>query len=202
MIRLAWIIDNDISYYSDYLYYSEGDQQKEEQGMYCALSSIHLLQLVDCLLASHRFAKSFNSNHEQRNVLWKAGFRGNVKPNLLKQETQSLACSLRILFKMYNDEAHRNDWAIVESRLVEVAAEALDYFLNLGNEAHRDAWTPILLLLLTRVLKMTEDRFAVHASNMYPLLCEIMCFDLKPELRSVLRRFFLRIGPVFRITQQ
>jgi hypothetical protein len=27
-----------------------------------------------------------------------------------------------------------------------------------------------------------------------------MCFDLKPELRSVLRRFFLRIGPVFNIT--
>ncbi|CAB0036093.1 unnamed protein product [Trichogramma brassicae] len=155
---------------------SGGDQQKEEQGMYCALSSNHLLQLVDCLLRSHRFAKSFNSNHEQRNILWKA-------------ETQSLACSLRILFKMYSDESHRSNWSVIESRLQEVATEALEYFLVLGNEAHRDAWTPILL-------------FAVHASSMYPLLCEIMCFDLKPELRSVLRRFFLRIGPVFRITQQ
>ncbi|XP_023318748.1 brefeldin A-inhibited guanine nucleotide-exchange protein 1 isoform X2 [Trichogramma pretiosum] len=181
---------------------SGGDQQKEEQGMYCALSSNHLLKLVDCLLRSHRFAKSFNSNHEQRNILWKAGFRGNVKPNLLKQEIQSLACSLRILFKMYSDESHRSNWSVIESRLQEVATEALEYFLVLGNEAHRDAWTPILLLLLTRVLKMTDDRFAVHASSMYPLLCEIMCFDLKPELRSVLRRFFLRIGPVFRITQQ
>ncbi|XP_029046821.1 brefeldin A-inhibited guanine nucleotide-exchange protein 2 isoform X2 [Osmia bicornis bicornis] len=178
------------------------DQQKEEQGMYCALTTTHLLQLVECLLKSHRFAKSFNSNHEQRNVLWKAGFRGNVKPNLLKQETQSLACALRILFKMYSDEAHRADWSKVESRLVEVACEALEYFLALSNEAHRDAWTPILLLLLTRILKMSDNRFAVHASSCYPLLCEVMCFDLKPELRSVLRRFFLRIGPVFRITQQ
>ncbi|XP_034190685.1 ADP ribosylation factor guanine nucleotide exchange factor Sec71 isoform X2 [Osmia lignaria lignaria] len=178
------------------------DQQKEEQGMYCALTTMHLLQLVECLLKSHRFAKSFNSNHEQRNVLWKAGFRGNVKPNLLKQETQSLACALRILFKMYSDEAHRADWSKVESRLVEVACEALEYFLALSNEAHRDAWTPILLLLLTRILKMSDNRFAVHASSCYPLLCEVMCFDLKPELRSVLRRFFLRIGPVFRITQQ
>ncbi|OAD52521.1 Brefeldin A-inhibited guanine nucleotide-exchange protein 1 [Eufriesea mexicana] len=144
------------------------DQQKEEQGMYCALTTTHLLQLVECLLKSHRFAKSFNSNHDQRNVLWKAGFRGNVKPNLLKQETQSLACALRILFKMYSDEAHRADWSKVKTRLVE----------------------------------MSDNRFAVHASSCYPLLCEVMCFDLKPELRSVLRRFFLRIGPVFRITQQ
>lgn len=178
------------------------DQQKEEQGMYCSLTTNHLLRLVECLLRSHRFAKRFNSNHEQRNVLWKAGFRGNAKPNLLKQETQSLACALRILFKMYTDEAHRSDWPRVESRLVEVAKEALEYFLELSNEAHRDAWTPILLLLLTRILKMSDSRFAVHASSCYPSLCEVMCFDLKPELRSVLRRFFLRIGPVFRITQQ
>ncbi|KYN11925.1 Brefeldin A-inhibited guanine nucleotide-exchange protein 1 [Trachymyrmex cornetzi] len=144
------------------------DQQKEEQGMYCALTTNHLLQLVECLLRSHRFAKSFNSNHEQRNVLWKASFRGNMKPNLLKQETQSLACALRILFKMYSDEAHRTDWSKIEARLVE----------------------------------MNDHRFAIHASTCYPCLCEVMCFDLKPELRSILRRFFLRIGPVFRITQQ
>ncbi|KAK0090517.1 hypothetical protein PV325_012571 [Microctonus aethiopoides] len=178
-----------------------GSDHKEEQGMYCALSTLHLLQLVDCLLKSHRFAKSFNVNNEQRNILWKAGFRGTVKPNLLKQETQSLACALRILFKMYNDELHRSNWATVESRLVEISREALEYFLALPNEAHRDAWTPILLLLLNRILKMCDNRFAVHAANCYSLLCEVMCFDLKPEPRSVLRRFFLRIGPVFRITQ-
>ncbi|KAH0540473.1 hypothetical protein KQX54_017657 [Cotesia glomerata] len=178
-----------------------GSEQKEEQGMYCSLNTIHLLQLVDCLLRSHRFAKSFNVNNEQRNILWKAGFRGTVKPNLLKQETQSLACALRILFKMYNDETHRTNWSTVESHLVEISREALEYFLVLSNEAHRDAWTPILLLLLNRILKMCDNRFAVHAANCYPLLCEVMCFDLKPEPRSVLRRFFLRIGPVFRITK-
>ncbi|KAI4489377.1 hypothetical protein M0802_011202 [Mischocyttarus mexicanus] len=181
-----------------------GDQQKEEQGMYCALTTTHLLQLVECLLNSHRFAKTFNSNHEQRQLLWKSGFYCNMKSEtgLLNQEIQSLACALRILFKMYSDEAHRNDWAKVETLLVEVACEALEYFLALSNEMHIDAWTPILLLLLTRILKMSDSRFAVHASSCYPLLCEVMCFDLKPELRSVLRRFFLRIGPVFRITQQ
>ena len=47
--------------------------QTEDQGMYQYLSSSQLLQLVECLEESHKFAKDFNSNHEQRNLLWKAG---------------------------------------------------------------------------------------------------------------------------------
>jgi hypothetical protein len=42
--------------------------QQEDQGMYQYLSSQQLLMLADCLLESHKFAKDFNSNHEQRNV--------------------------------------------------------------------------------------------------------------------------------------
>ena len=47
--------------------------QLEDQGMYQFLESAQLLQLLDCLVESHRFAKGFNSNQDQRNVLWKAG---------------------------------------------------------------------------------------------------------------------------------
>ena len=46
-----------------------------------------------------RFARRFNSGSEQRNLLWKSGFIGNAKPNLLKQETQSLSCCLRVMFR-------------------------------------------------------------------------------------------------------
>jgi brefeldin A-inhibited guanine nucleotide-exchange protein len=46
-----------------------------------------------------------------------------------------------------------------------------------------------------------SPQFKAHASFYYPLLCEIMQFDLIPELRAVLRRFFLRIGIVFQISQ-
>lgn len=42
-------------------------------------------------------------------------------------------------------------------------------------------------------------QFKPHASCYYPHLCEMMQFDLIPELRAVLRRFFLRIGSVFQI---
>lgn len=52
---------------------TDGSQQKEDQGMYQYLGSDQLFLLADCLLESHKFAKAFNSNHEQRNILWKAG---------------------------------------------------------------------------------------------------------------------------------
>jgi brefeldin A-inhibited guanine nucleotide-exchange protein len=195
-----------------------GECQREEQGMYSFLSTAHLNKFVDCLIESHRFAKSFNRNHEQRTVLWRAGFKGSVKPNLLKQETQSLACVLRILFKMYSDENRRDDWGEVEQRLIGVCKEALEYFLTLQSEPHRDAWTSLLLLVMTRLLKMPDRRvsrsfrqvfgfltifprqFATHTSSYYSLLCDMTCSEMKPELRSVLRRLFVRCGPVFGIS--
>jgi len=81
-----------------------------------------------------------------------------VKPNLLKQETSSLACVLRIFFKMYGDENRRSDWPGIEQELVQVCKEALGYYLSLQSEAHRDAWTSLLLLILTRLLKMSDAR--------------------------------------------
>ena len=46
------------------------------------------------------------------------GFKGNSKPNLLKQETQSLACILRILYRMYSDESRRDYWQQVQEKLI------------------------------------------------------------------------------------
>ncbi|XP_076840652.1 LOW QUALITY PROTEIN: brefeldin A-inhibited guanine nucleotide-exchange protein 2 [Brachyhypopomus gauderio] len=176
-----------------------GLQSSPEQGMYGHLSPQHLFKLLDCLLESHTFAKDFNSNNEQRTALWRAGFKGKSKPNLLKQETSSLACSLRILFQMYSDGQLQEAWPDIQTRLLLVCSEALAYFINLTSESHREAWTSSLLLLLTRTLRLPDEKFKAHASCYYPYLCEMMQFDLIPELRAALRRFFLRIGSVFHI---
>ncbi|XP_041422402.1 brefeldin A-inhibited guanine nucleotide-exchange protein 1 isoform X1 [Xenopus laevis] len=172
----------------------------QDQGMYRFLTSQQLFKLLDCLLESHRFAKAFNFSNEQRTALWKAGFKGKSKPNLLKQETSSLACGLRILFRMYMDDSRSDAWDEVQHRLLNVCSEALSYFLTLTSESHREAWTNLLLLFLTKVLKISDERFKAHASCYYPLLCEIIQFDLIPELRTILRRFFHRIGLVFKIS--
>uniref|UniRef100_A0A8C7PG97 ARF guanine nucleotide exchange factor 1 n=1 Tax=Oncorhynchus mykiss TaxID=8022 RepID=A0A8C7PG97_ONCMY len=176
--------------------------ETQDQGMYRYLTSEQLFKLLDCLLESHRFAKAFNSSNEQRTTLWKAGFKGKSKPNLLKQETSSLACGLRILFRMYSDDSRQTAWEEVQRQLLNVCSEAVAYFLTLTSESHREAWTNLLLLFLTKVLKISDDRFKAHASRYYPLLCEIMQVDLIPELRTVLRKFYLRIGIVFQIPQE
>ncbi|XP_073462877.1 brefeldin A-inhibited guanine nucleotide-exchange protein 2 isoform X1 [Aquarana catesbeiana] len=173
--------------------------ESEDQGMYKFMSTPHLFKLLDCLQESHSFAKAFNSNNEQRTALWRAGFKGKSKPNLLKQETSSLACCLRILFRMYTDPQRQDSWNVIEQRLLTVCSEALTYFITVNSESHREAWTNLLMLLLTKTLKVTDGKFKAHASKYYPQLCEIMQFDLIPELRAVLRRFFLRIGVVFKI---
>ncbi|BFY99374.1 hypothetical protein BsWGS_02414 [Bradybaena similaris] len=176
-------------------------EHSDEQGMYQYLSSSQLLLFVDCLLESHRFAKSFNTNQEQRNILWKAGFKGKAKPNLLKQETQSLACLFRILFRLYDDTGRQTSWPEVEQKLLGVCREALEYFITgMQSEGHREAWGSLLLLLLLRLLKMPDERFKIHASAYFPQLCEVIMFPLKQEIMSTLRKFFLRLGPVYGIT--
>jgi brefeldin A-inhibited guanine nucleotide-exchange protein len=133
--------------------------QREEQGMYSYLNSGQLLMLADCLLQSHRFAKSYNVNNHQRNsVVWNPTFSGSANAYFLKQETQSLACAFRLLFKMYEDESRRCDWPHIERRLISVCKESIGYFLTLQTEAHRDAWISLLLLLMTRLLKMPDER--------------------------------------------
>ncbi|XP_050926989.1 brefeldin A-inhibited guanine nucleotide-exchange protein 2 isoform X2 [Lates calcarifer] len=135
-----------------------------DQGMYRHMTSAHLFKLLDCLLESHTFAKDFNSNNEQRTALWRAGFKGKSKPNLLKQETSSLACSLRILFRMYSDPQLQDSWPDIQTRLLLVCSEALAYFISLTSESHREAWNSLLMLLLTRTLRLPDDKFKPHAS--------------------------------------
>ncbi len=130
-----------------------------------------------------------------------AGFRGKSKPNLLKQETQSLACTLRILFRMYSDDMRRDHWGETQDRLIRynshskmscrttsvgskllqcsgtlhqwkfslffcrVGRDGLKYFLSLTSDSHREAWSTLLLLFLTKILKMSDER--VCATNSF-----------------------------------
>ncbi|TKS76994.1 Brefeldin A-inhibited guanine nucleotide-exchange protein 2 [Collichthys lucidus] len=191
---------------------SEGGEAGLDQGMYRHMTSAHLFKLLDCLLESHTFAKDFNSNNEQRTALWRAGFKGKSKPNLLKQETSSLACSLRILFRMYSDRQLQDSWPDIQTRLllqknVEhrltlwVFMQSLALFLQRKTNCKKTHTVHISVanFLSLKICPVCDRLFKPHASCYYPHLCEMMQFDLIPELRAVLRRFFLRIGSAFHI---
>ncbi|XP_028967932.1 brefeldin A-inhibited guanine nucleotide-exchange protein 1 [Galendromus occidentalis] len=172
-------------------------------GMFKYLRCEHLLLLVDCLTQSHRLAKSFNRNSAQRSVLWKAGFRNNIKPDLLPQETASIMCAFRILFRMYGDPQRLQSRSIVEARLVELSRESLTYYLSLDTEHYRKAWSTIVLLLIARVNQLQDEQFLRHSSLIYPFLCEFIGQpDMKPNLVRPLKEFFVRCGSGFGIVSQ
>ena len=67
---------------------------------------------------------------------------------------------------MYSDETRQDAWPTIQQRLISVCREALEYFLCLQSEAHRDAWTCLLLLVLTRIFKMSDERVRKPHRNM------------------------------------
>ena len=77
--------------------------------------------------------------------------------------------------------------------------QVLAYFLTLSSEAHSEAWTPVLLLLFTQMERLQverkvqtynftdynllqEERLRRFAAAVYPLLCQLWCADLRPEV--------------------
>ncbi|CAF5176710.1 unnamed protein product, partial [Rotaria magnacalcarata] len=139
-------------------YFANSDDFRDDCGMYNNMGLDQLLLLVDCLIESHMFARAFNSNHEQRNILWKAGYRGKAKPNLLTQETHSIACAFRILFRLFSDSKRSDSMDTLKRRILKLAHGSLEYYVTLQSESHRDAWTSVLILIFTKFLKLNDDR--------------------------------------------
>jgi brefeldin A-inhibited guanine nucleotide-exchange protein len=72
---------------------------------------------------------------------------------------------------MYCDDSRRQHWSLIETKLIGVCQEALDYFLKLQSEAHREEWTMLLLLVLTRLLKMPDDRVSGETDTIVTSRC-------------------------------
>ncbi|CAF1154793.1 unnamed protein product [Rotaria sordida] len=198
-IAIAQALANASSGQQNLAYFTHLDDSHDDHGMYTNMNFDQLLLLIDCLIESHMFARAFNSNHDQRNLLWKAGYRGKAKPNLLTQETHSIACAFRILFRLYTDPKRNDSMDILKRRIVKLTHSTLEYYAQLQSESHRDAWTSVLMLIFTKFLKLNEDRFKYFSGDIYSVVAEIVVFDLKPELRYILREFLLRVGRVFNV---
>ncbi|KRX57361.1 Brefeldin A-inhibited guanine nucleotide-exchange protein 1 [Trichinella sp. T9] len=168
---------------------SESEFVQQEQGLYCMLTAQQLFSLADCLLDSYNLARQFNNNHTQRNLLWKSGFSGNRKPHLWKQETQSLACWLRIMFRIYSDDT-KDDQCV--ERAQNICVDVLNYFMSLKAEQHRETWTPIVLLIFNRTLRLNDNQFKSLCTAFYDVVCEMIDFNVKVEIRTLLKKFFQR----------
>ena len=50
-----------------------------------------------------------------------------------------------------------HDHELVETHLLQLVNGALEYFLQLTSEIHREAWTQVLLLLFVRILQLCSN---------------------------------------------
>lgn len=62
--------------------------------------------------------------------------------------------------------------------LCSVCSEALAYFVTVNSESHREAWTNLLLLLLTKTLKISDDKVRKGWKSCQHLGVFHSCFSL------------------------
>uniref|UniRef100_F1KQQ2 Brefeldin A-inhibited guanine nucleotide-exchange protein 2 n=1 Tax=Ascaris suum TaxID=6253 RepID=F1KQQ2_ASCSU len=169
---------------------SNVESDSAADGLYSYIGVVHLLNLVDCLLDSHSLAKKFNGNNAQRTLLWKAGFKGRSKPNLLRQETHSMRSALCILFRIYVDiertDAEQKN--IVKSRLLRVLEDAVSYYVDLNSEQHRQAWILVLYLILDWANSFSNAQLMDVGRPFALTLCRLVECEMREDLRIALRR--------------
>uniref|UniRef100_A0A915PU37 SEC7 domain-containing protein n=1 Tax=Setaria digitata TaxID=48799 RepID=A0A915PU37_9BILA len=192
-----------------------GNLEITEGGLYRYIEVDHLIRLVDCLLDSHTLAQKFNGNNAQRTLLWKAGFKGSLesflkyevikhirrnipwgrsKPNLLRQETRSVRTALSILYRLYNDVGRTSleQKANIKMKLLRVVEDALSYYSELKSEQHRQAWIPVIHLLLEKTDAFSSTQL-IDLGQEYALnMCRLVECEIREDLRVVLSQVIRR----------
>ena len=69
-----------------------------------------------------------------------------------------MSCAVRILYHMLGDGNREDDQQVIEERLLQLVNGGLEYFLALSSELHRDSWTPVLLLIFSRIVQLPADK--------------------------------------------
>ncbi|CAF3331747.1 unnamed protein product [Rotaria socialis] len=173
-------------------YFANFDDFRDDHGIYNNMGLDQLLLLVDCVIESHMFARAFNSNHAQRNLLRNAGYRGKAKPNLLTQVTHSIACAFRIIFRMFCDPKRSDSMDTFKRRILKFRISPTKPFSALWN----------LKKGFVAEGSYSGHTFKYFLGDMYLIVAETVVFDLKPELRYTLREFLLCVGRVFNMTSE
>lgn len=62
-----------------------------------------------------------------------------------------------------------------------VCRDSLEYFLSLQSDSHREAWGSLMILLITRLLKLPDDRVSslTNANSCYNLRFDISLLEMQ-----------------------
>ncbi|EJW85176.1 hypothetical protein WUBG_03917, partial [Wuchereria bancrofti] len=167
-----------------------GALESTDGGLYKYIEVDHLMRLIECLLDSHTLAQKFNGNNTQRTLLWKAGFKGRSKPNLLRQETRSVRTALNILYRLYIDTGKTSvqQKINIKMKLLRVVENILDYYSELKSEQHRQAWIPVVHLLLEKTDAFCSTQLIDLGQDYAITMCRLVECEMREDLRIILSR--------------
>lgn len=66
-----------------------------------------------------------------------------------------------------------------------VCSEALAYFISLTSESHREAWNSLLMLLLTRTLRLPDDKAGTHTYTHTHIVWKVTRFTVCKALSLI-----------------
>ncbi|CAJ1345350.1 unnamed protein product [Effrenium voratum] len=184
-----------------------------------------IMTLLDALQQSFEFAQEFNRQIELRQALKRLGFMKEVKqlPGLLKQERDSLRCSLWILFQVQSDpRMNGSEFASrAVDRLLRLCSTVLQNYVNKERILHdrseasnesgdREAsivemerevhgLVPIISQVVVKGLKdLPPKLFEQHVHVLFPLFCELTMVNSR-EVRSLVREVLLeQVAPLLK----
>ncbi|KAI9362470.1 hypothetical protein DFJ73DRAFT_620704 [Zopfochytrium polystomum] len=171
-----------------------------------AMSGDHVLDLLDCLERSYNFARAFNRDMELRIALYRMGFMKQL-PNLLKQETSSIAIYITVLVKLFMDTAPERveRRSTIGGRLLPLFHQVIDHFHNLDVDVKKrnvTAWKPAVISVITALAELDDERFKIIVPEFYMEVLDLLLHqDVDGDIRTVLYAMLARCGGLFGIVK-
>lgn len=173
----------------------------ENEGFYEAIPYNYLIKLANLLNGSYQFAKKFNDDYDLRVRLWNAGVIERL-PNLLKQESSSLAVFLNIMFRMYCDDDKTSSTIkkeIMESimPLCNTITERYSEFDETNQQRNISTWKPVIVEIYQGYVELDDEDFEEYTPMMYQLTLRLFSKSMSSDLRGAVRTFLARVGDTF-----
>lgn len=173
----------------------------ENEIFYESIPYKHLVKLANLLNDSFHFARKFNDDYDLRVRLWNAGVIERL-PNLLKQESSSLAVFLNIMFRMYCDDDKTNTKIKKEIMksimpLCTTITERYSELDETNQQKNISTWKPVIVEIYQGYVELDDEDFIEYSSIIYDLTLKLFSKSMSPDLRLAVKTYLARVGDTF-----
>lgn len=159
-----------------------------------------LLDMMECLKRSHKFASDFNENYDLRVRLWNLGVLERL-PNLLKQESLAAGVYIGIAFRLLmGDKLNEEEHSKLVGEVMPLCISVLREFVKFDETTKQrqvNTWRPVVVAILQGYCALGEDDFILFCPTIYELVLSVLEQNMGEDLGSAVRGFLGRVGEVY-----